>query len=133
MRRALRRGANVIRDAARNNAKRFDDPETTEQIWKNVTTQGGGRRLEKQMGGPVMRVGVLGGAKQKKGGGTYAVGGSKANPGGDTWYWRLLEFGTSEMPAQPFLRPAAAEKAGAAFDAIVAAMNTELDKELAKL
>jgi len=24
----------------------------------------------------------------------------------DAWYWRFLEFGTSKMQAQPFLRPA---------------------------
>lgn len=107
MRRSLRKGANVIRDAARNNAKRFDDPDTTDRIWKNITTQSGGSRLERKLGGPAMRIGVMGGAKSKKGGGTYQVGGSKENPGGDTWYWRLLEFGTSKMRAQPFLRPAA--------------------------
>lgn len=128
MRRALRKGANVIRDAARNNAKRFDDPESKEQIWKNVTTQGGGRKMEKQLGGPVMRVGVMGGAKARRN-----AGGGKAAPGGDTWYWRLLEFGTSKMRAQPFLRPAAAEKAGTAFDKIISSMQTELDKEVAKL
>jgi HK97 gp10 family phage protein len=129
MRRALRKGANVIRDAARSGAKRVDDPESSNQIWKNVVTQGGGRKMEKQMGGPVMRVGVMGGAKSKKAG----TGSGKANPGGDTWYWRLLEFGTSKMRAQPFLRPAASEKAGAAIDATVNAMRTEIDKELAKL
>lgn len=128
MRRALRKGANVIRDAARNNAKRFDDPKTSDQIWKNVTTQGGGRKMERQMGGPVMRVGVMGGAKATK-----TDTGGKAAPGGDTWHWRLLEFGTSKMRAQPFMRPAASEKAGAAFDAIAKAMPAELDKELRKL
>lgn len=133
MRRALRKGANVIRDAARRNARGLDDPDTGEQIYKNIVTQGGGSRMEKRLGGPVMRVGVLGGAKAKKGGGTFATGGDKANPGGDTWYWRLLEFGTSKMRAQPILRPAAAEKAGAATEAIVQAMSKELDKELAKL
>ncbi len=128
MRRALRKGANVIRDAARSNAKRLDDADTSNQIWKNIVTQGGGRKMEKQLGGPVMRVGVLGGAKSKKG----PIEG-KANPGGDTWYWRLLEFGTSDTRAQPILRPAASEKAGAALDATLTAMRTEMDKELAKL
>ena len=133
MRRALRKGANVIRDAARDNAKRLDDPQSSNRIWKNIVSQGGGSKLERRMGGPVMRVGVRGGAKSKKGGGTYHVGGSKANPGGDTWYWRLLEFGTSKMRARPIMRPAASQKAGTAATTIAAAMDKELDKEIAKL
>lgn len=102
-RRSLRKGANIIRDAARNNAKRVDDPESGNKIWKNIVVSGGGKKRERSAGGPVMRVGVLGGAKSKKGGDAFATGGSKSNPGGDTWYWRLLEFGTSKMPAHPIL------------------------------
>lgn len=132
-RRALRKGANVIRDKARRNAASINDPRTSEDIAKNIVVQGGGRRREKQTGGPMMRVGVLGGAKSKKGGGTFEVGGSRTNPGGDTFYWRFLEFGTSEMPARPFLLPAARESEGPALNAIVAAMRVEFDKELAKL
>ncbi|HEL8386180.1 TPA: hypothetical protein U0D20_004949, partial [Escherichia coli] len=26
--------------------------------------------------------------------------------GGDTWYWRFLEFGTEHVAARPFMRPA---------------------------
>lgn len=133
MRRALRKGANVIRDAARVNARRVDDTLTRENIAKNIVTQGGGRKFEKREGGPAMRVGVLGGAKSKRGGGTYAVGGSKANPGGDTFYWRFLEFGTSQMAARPFMRPAMNEGASKAFPVITDAMATETAKELAKL
>ena len=132
MRRALRKGANVIRNEARNNAKRIDDPETREQIWKNIAVAGGGRRREKRVGGVMMRVGVRGGAKQRKGGGTYHVGGSSSNPGGDTWYWRLLEFGTSTARAQPFMRPAIG-KAQAAADAITKDMRIQVDREIAKL
>jgi len=134
MRRALRKGANVIRDAARNNAKRIDDPETREQIWKNIAVAGGGRKRERQAGGVMMRVGVRGGAKNyRRKEGKYHVGGSSTNPGGDTWYWRLLEFGTSKMAAQPFMRPAAANSASAAYQAVVAAAPAEIDKELRKL
>ena len=115
MRRALRKGANVIRDAARQNAKRIDDQSTSEQIVKNITVQGGGRKREKREGGPMIRVGVLGGARDM----------SK--------YWRLLEFGTSRSRAQPFMRPAMDDKAQAAFDAAAAAAIKETDRELAKL
>lgn len=138
-RRALRKGANVIRDAARINARAIDDTETREQISKNVAVSGGGRRRERAMGGPVMRVGIRGGAKARKGGGTYHVGGSKSNPGGDTWYWRLIEFGFTHhrsgrpIPARPFMRKAMNEKASAAMSAVATDLPKQLDKELAKL
>src|SRR5690606_39405374 len=50
-RRALRKGANVTRDAARINARAIDDPETREQIFKNISVSGGGSRRERRMGG----------------------------------------------------------------------------------
>lgn len=125
MRRALRKGANIIRDGARNNAKRVDDPETREQIWKNIAVYGGGKKRERQVGGVMMRVGVRGGAKPTRG--------DNGTPGGNTTHWRFIEMGTSQARAQPFLRPAAAEKAGAAISAITKDMNVQIDRELAKL
>jgi HK97 gp10 family phage protein len=127
MRRALRKGANVIRDAARSNAKRIDDPETREQIWKNIAVAGGGRRRERAAGGVMMRVGVRGGARPLKKGTDTGL------PGGNTTHWRFVEFGTSEARAQPFMRPAGASAAGAAYQAVVAAAPAEIDKELRKL
>lgn len=125
LRRALRKGANVIRDQARVNARALDDGQTKEAIYKNIVTQGMGRRREKAAGGVGMRVGVLGGAKAK--------GGNAGNPGGDTWYFRLLEFGWSRAAARPFLRPAMAQGADKAFSVTVADMEVQLDRELAKL
>lgn len=140
MRRALRKGANLIRDAARTNARRVDDPQTPEVIAKNIVTQSMSRARERQAGAIGMRVGVLGGAKSyKKGsrrgkeGTAYVTGGDKSNPGGDTFYWRFLEFGTSEMKAQPFMRPAMASQASAVFTTVAAQASVELAKELEKL
>lgn len=126
MRRALRRGANVIRDAARNNAKRFDDPLTKEAIYKNVAVMGGGARREKAAGGPIMRVGMRGGAR-------FNPSASGLPGGNTTGYWRFLEFGTSDQAAQPFMRPALASSAERALSVIVESATDELDKELAKL
>lgn len=126
MRRALRRGANVIRDAARNNAKRFDDPLTKEAIYKNVAVMGGGARREKAAGGPIMRVGMRGGAR-------FNASASGLPGGNTTGYWRFLEFGTSEQSAQPFLRPALSSSAESALSVIVSSASDELDKELNKL
>lgn len=143
MRRALRRGANVIRDAARAGAQRVDDPGSRENIAKNIVTQSVSRRRESYYGGPTMRVGVLGGAKQyksnklndrkRRSGSTYSTGGTSANPGGDTFYWRYLEFGTSRIGARPFMRPALAQAGERTVATVVSAMTIEADKELAKL
>lgn len=134
MRRALRRGANVIRDQARANARTLDDTETTESIAKNVRVSGMSRRMERSQKVIGMRVGIAGGAKsRRRGGGTYEVGGDKSNPGGDTWYWRLLEFGTSKMRARPFMRPAMEQSATKAFSVTADAMNVQVDKEIGKL
>ena len=39
--RAARKGMNVVRDAARQNAKAIDDPETSEKIWRNISVSAG--------------------------------------------------------------------------------------------
>ena len=124
-RRALRKGANVIRDAAQANARRIDDPNTREQIAKNIAVSGGGKRREQAVGGVMMRVGVRGGAKP--------TSGDNGTPGGNTTHWRFVELGTSHARAQPFMLPAMTSKAQAAFNAIVADLNPQIDKELAKL
>lgn len=128
MRRALRRGANVIRDQAKANARAVDDPKTREQIDKNIVVSGGGRRREKSAGGPMMRVGIRGGAAVNQ-----RSKDASGNPGGDTRHWRFVEFGTSTVAARPFMRQAMATAADKAFTTAAAAMDTEIDKELAKL
>lgn len=125
MRRALRKGANVIRDAARANARRIDDPETREAIYKNIAVAGGGRRREREAGGVMMRVGVRGGARPTRG--------DNGAPGGNTTHWRFVEFGTSQAQAQPFMRPAMGSTAIRVFNAVAEAATKELDKELDKL
>lgn len=125
MRRALRKGANVIRDQARINARQLDDNLTREAIYKNIVTQGMGRKRERQAGGVGMRVGVLGGARKGRGG--------NSNPGGDTWYWRLVHFGTSKMAASPFLTQAMASQASKAFSTTIDSIKIEVDKELRKI
>ncbi|EPM57676.1 phage-like protein [Pseudomonas syringae pv. actinidiae ICMP 19071] len=61
LRKAARRAMNIVRDAAKANAKALDDPKTAEKVWKNIATQESAKR-SRQEGGVVMRVGVRGGA-----------------------------------------------------------------------
>lgn len=133
--RSLRKGAVVIRDEARARAMRFDDPNTPRAIYKNITYANmSSRRLGREGNAAGIRVGVLGGARNYAAYGEIKTGRSgKANPGGDTFYWRFLEFGTSRMKPKPFMRPAMLSKQTAAFDAVAKSVNTELDKEVKKL
>lgn len=138
LRTAVRKGANVIRDAAIAGAERIDDPFTQEAIYKNVQVQYSSRG-SKRSGGVMMRVGVRGGARQYtdtvknrragRVGKTYKTLGDKSNPGGDTWYWRFLEFGTSRSRARPFLRPAFNRNRDKALTIIA----TDLDREITRL
>lgn len=165
---ALRRAAQVIQAQAVANASRIDDPETAEQIAANITVRWSSRRF-KRTGDLMFRIGVLGGARQygdtkenrrkRRVGGTYKTLGDKSNPGGDTWYWRFIEFGTSPqparvnqyrkrtkygkggqrmkdkrghpgVPARPFMRPAAQQAAGDAVNEFMQQYDKALDRAL---
>lgn len=121
--RAGRKAMNIVRDAARNNAKAIDDPATYEKIWKNIAVQAGKNRNPDQA---LMRVGVKGGA-------SYSSPTPPITSGGDTRYWRFIEYGTSEMSATPFMRPALANNIQKVTDKFSEAFSVELDKEIDKL
>lgn len=108
----------IVRDAARKAAKSFDDPATASNIAKNIVTRYD-TKGSKREGGMVVKVGVAGGARPQKG-------------NQDTGHWRLLEFGTEKMPAQPFMRPALEGNVQAVTDAFVAALDPAIDKAVAK-
>lgn len=98
-----------LRNAVRTSAQQLDDPNSATSIAKNVAIRSMNKKKLRQAGGGAsdvgVSVGIAGGARQyanskenqRKGraGQTYETGGSKTNPGGDTWYWRLIEFGRS--------------------------------------
>ena len=143
-RRSARKAMAIVRDAARNNAKGIDDPETVEKIWKNVTISAGKTRDQNAI---VMRVGVNGGAgankhsknivmkeRRKKGEAAQTLADNTvALPGGNTRHFRYVELGTSEMPPTPFMRPALENNIQAVTDSFAQNFSAELDKELAKL
>jgi len=130
---ALRKGANVIKKAAQQNARRFDDLETAAKVWKEITVRTGKRRRN---GDVVMRVGVKGGAKRyvdnKENRRKGRVGGSYEGSG-EVYYWRFLEFGTAKMRAQPFMRPAMSEHWREAMDTVSKALEVAIAKQAEKL
>ncbi|MCL6245216.1 HK97 gp10 family phage protein [Acinetobacter sp. ANC 7200] len=121
-RKAARQAMNIVRDAARANAKVIDDPETAEKIWKNIAVSGGKSRNANEI---VMRVGVRGGASF-----------SNPNPpnlsGGDTRHWRFKEFPTARSMGVPFMRPAMGNNIQKVTDKFSQVFSAELDKELEK-
>lgn len=94
---ALRKAGNVVVNKAKANARRIDDATTGRSIADNIALRWNGR-LFKQTGNLGFRIGVVHGAVLKN------------NPdkgeNAPTPHWRLFEFGTEKMRAQPIMRPA---------------------------
>jgi HK97 gp10 family phage protein len=95
---SLRRAAKFIADKAiQYQRENIDNPKTPNSIYKNIRVQFGKKRF-KATGDLMFRIGVQGGAILKES--------SKPGTGGYTFYWRFIEFGTENVPARPFMRPA---------------------------
>jgi HK97 gp10 family phage protein len=134
---AARAGMRVVRKAAVRNAQAIDDPDSPRSIAKNITVQNSPRQ-GRRAGGIVMRVGVRGGAKQyantrenmrkQRVGKSYKTLGDATNPGGDTWYWRFIEFGTARQRARPFLQKALADNAGIVTNVVIQKLQKDIFK-----
>ena len=125
VRKAGRQAMNLVRDAARNNAKSIDDPKTVEKIHKNITVQAGKTKDKNSIR---IRVGIKGGAGQNQ----YSVS-TAGLTGGDTRHWRFIEFGTSTVPAVPFMRPALANNVEAVIGKFSESFMQQLDGALAAI
>ena len=123
--RASRKAMNIVKKAAVLNAKALDDKDSPEKIWKNIITKPGKNEGVDSL---TMNVGVKGGAKKR-----FGASAGKPNSGGDTWYWRFVEFGSATNNAKPFLRPALNNNIDAVKAEFTRAYSEELDKEIAKL
>ncbi|MFT7337629.1 MAG: HK97 gp10 family phage protein [Marinobacter maritimus] len=121
---ALRRAAQVLRDQARANASRVDDPATPEDIAANIVERWSGRTF-KRSGNMMFRVGVMGGAGGRKSGSEQS-----SLAGGDTRHWRHLEFGTEDTPAQPIFRPVPGQAGQKAMDEFTSQYEKKIDRVL---
>lgn len=122
-RKAARRGMNLVRNAARDNAKQIDDPETAANIAKNIKVASG-RVGNKDL--IKMRVGVDGGA-------AFNGRPAKVTSGGDTRHWRFIELGTAHIPAIPFMRVAFYSTMDSVISTFSQTFRDELDLELSRL
>ena len=120
---AMRKAANVIRNKAIEKAKAFDDPNTDTAVWKNIRVAFDGRHF-RRTGEFRFKIGVAGGATSKED--------NDSNKGGDTYYWRFLEFGTQHMSAKPFLRPAMQESMDQAIETFYEEYKKSIDRAIRK-
>lgn len=97
----------IFQQALQNTAQ-LNDPETNEDISKNLMLRFNSKSFRRS-GNMSFSIGVRGGAKSREE--------NAANPGGDTFYWRFLEFGTKHVQRlEPITK--AAEQQQAAFYAL---------------
>lgn len=118
---ALGKAAKLIRERAKANALAADDPETGRAIADNIV-QRFRSKYQKQTGDVMISIGV----NTEKG--RIPDGNPDTGRGGSTPHWHLIELGTEKNPAQPFLRPAASEMAGAALNTFSVELGKALDR-----
>ena len=118
---ALRKAAQVVANKAKEGAERLDDPETGRSIAANIALRWNGR-LFKLSGDLGFRVGVLHGAVLKSGGDLSA--------NSPTPHWRLLEFGTAKMAAQPFMRKALADSISEVTSTFITEYEKAIDRAI---
>ncbi len=145
---SLRKAADIVRISAKKNAYKINDWETANTIAENVVLRFSNKRF-KSSGDLMFRVGVLGGArltseaqrrrKRRKSGAGLTLeelgeisGKGKDNPGGDTFYWRFVEFGTEKTSAHPFMRPALENNVSSATKEFVSQYGKSMNRAIKK-
>lgn len=123
---AARKAMKLVELSAKMGAAYIDDPETREDIQKNIVIRAGKTRSLLTIG---MRVGIRGGAAMNAKSNREKL---SALPGGNTTHWRYIEFGTSNIPATPFMRPALEQNVQKVTDEFAKSFMTSIEKAIAK-
>ena len=124
----LRKATNYLMDRVRTNAQQLDDPKTGRSIAANVNGRWSNRTFKASGGNTLMfRIGIAGTAN------THTDPDNKDQGAkGPTPHWRLLEFGTQFMAAQPFFRPGVENNLQGATDEFCSELNKSIERQLAK-
>jgi HK97 gp10 family phage protein len=118
---ALRKAGQVLESAVVSEMMRFDREQTREQIFRNVKLRFSPKRF--QSSGDIMfRLGILGGAASKAS--------NESNPGGDTYYWRFLEFGTERVVGRRPMTRAVMGKESEIKQTFIREYNKALDRAI---
>lgn len=123
---AARKAMKIVQLSAKIGAAYIDDPKTREDIEKNIVIRAGKSR---DYGTVVMRVGVQGGAAMNGKSNREKLA---ALPGGNTVHWRFIEFGSSNNPAVPFMRPALSENTQKVTDEFAKSFMKSIESAIAK-
>lgn len=123
---AARKAMKIVELSAKMGAAYIDDPATREEIQKNITIRAGKTR---NLSTIRMRVGIQGGAAVNAKSDRAKLA---ALPGGETVYWRYVEFGTSKVPATPFMRPALSENIQKVTDEFAKTFMKSIETAIAK-
>lgn len=121
---ALRKAAQLVAGKAKEGALRVDDSATGRSIADNIALRWNGR-LFKRTGDLGFRIGVLHGAVLPAQGDQVDKAQNAPTP-----HWRLLEFGTERMRAQPFMRTALEQNIVAATDTFVREYEKSVDRAI---
>ena len=121
---ALRKAAQLVVEKAKAGAQRVDDSATGRSIADNIALRWNGR-LFKRTGDLGFRIGVLHGAVLPKRGDQTDTQANAPTP-----HWRLLEFGTEKMRAQPFMRSALADNISAVTDTFATHYEKAIDRAI---
>lgn len=128
---AMREGGKIVREQARQNAPVLSQSTpyrragTLKKAIKSST-----KVLKNGKIGTVIRVKGLT-AKQRGAFKAKNASSGAYNPK-DPFYWRFIEFGTSKMPAKPFLRPAFEQSKEKAATEIIKTLKDEIESEAGK-
>lgn len=128
---AMREGGKIVREQARQNAP----------VLSQSTPYRRAGTLKKAIKSStkVLKNGKIGTVIRVKGLTAKQIGAFKAknassgayNPK-DQYYWRFVEFGTSKMPAKPFLRPAFEQTKEKAATEIIKTLKDGIESEAGK-
>ena len=121
---ALRKAANLVRDKAKANALQLNDPKTGRSISDNIAVKFSSRTF-KATGDVKFRVGVNHGAVLPT-----KTSEADSGQGGPTPHWRLLELGTENIAANPFMRDALEKNINAATDEFIKHYGKALDRAI---
>jgi HK97 gp10 family phage protein len=121
---ALRKAANIVASAAKKGAERVDDPNTGRRIADNIAVRFSSKTF-KRSGNLMFRVGVKHGAVMRND--------KNISANAPTPHWRLLEFGTEKMPAEPFMRPALESNVSSATNEFVVQYRKSIDRAIKKV
>jgi len=117
----LRKAANFVADNARARAEQMDDAETGRKIANNFAVLWSSRRF-KSTGDLMFRIGVRHGAVIRE------KGNPDSGSNGPTPHWRFKEFGTENLPAESFMRPALANNINEATNIFITECEKAIDR-----